>query len=274
MHEVGLDVVEDALVVRDHDGAQVGPDEAAHTACHDPQRVDVEAGVGLVEHRDPRFQHRHLQDLDALLLAAGEAVIQVPPGHLLRHLELLHRSGQLLAELRNLDGVVLAAVPRLAHRVDGRAKEARHGHAGDCVGVLEGEEEAALGALVRPELQDRLAVEEDVSLRDLVRGMAHERVRESGLPGPVGAHDRVHLVRVRGQVEAPDDLRPVLGGDVQILDLEKSHDRPSIEFPPERPHEPLRDRDSVAAGPRHDRRRDDGILSPCPSESASGSSSS
>ena len=91
--------------------------------------------------------------------------------------------------------------------------------------VLEGEEQAALGARVGLELEDRLAVEEDVALRDLVGGMAHERVGERRLAGPVRAHDRVHLVRGHGQVEAADDLGAVLGRDVQILDLEKSHGR-------------------------------------------------
>ena len=202
VHEVGLDVVEDALVVRDHERAHLGADEAAHAVCDDPERVDVEPGVGLVEHRDPRREHRHLQDLDALLLAAGEAVVQVAAGHLLRDLELLHRRGQLLAELGNLDRVVLAAVPRLADGVDRGAKEAGDGHAGHGVRVLEREEEAALRALVRPHLEDRLAVQEDVALGDLVGRMAHERVGERGLAGPVRAHDRVHLVRVDREVEA------------------------------------------------------------------------
>ena len=196
VHEVGLDVVEDPLVVRDDERAHLGADEVAHAARDDPQRVDVEAGVGLVEHRDPRGEHRHLEDLDALLLAAGEAVVQVAPGHLLRHLELLHRSGELLAELGDLHRVVLAAVRGLAHRVDRGAQEAGDRHARNGVRVLEGEEEAALRALVRPQLQDRLAVEEDVALGDLVRRVAHERVGEGRLAGPVRAHDRVHLVRV------------------------------------------------------------------------------
>jgi hypothetical protein len=223
VHEVRLDVVENPLVVRDHEGAHVGADEVAYPARDDPKRVDVEAGVGLVEHGDPRREHRHLEDLDPLLLAAGEAVVQVAPGHLLRHLELLHRGGQLLAELGDLDRVVLAARLRLAHGVDGRAEEARHGHARNGVGILEGEEEAALGALVRLELQDRLAVQEDVALGDLVGRVAHERVGERGLAGPVRAHDRVYLICVHRQVEAADDLGPVLGGDMQVLDLEQSH---------------------------------------------------
>ena len=39
------------------------------------QRVDVEARVGLVEHRQLRLEHRHLEDLVALLFAAGEALV-------------------------------------------------------------------------------------------------------------------------------------------------------------------------------------------------------
>ena len=55
----------------------------------DLQRVDVEAGIGLVEHRQPRLEQRHLQDLVALLLAAGEADIDGAAQHLLIDAELL-----------------------------------------------------------------------------------------------------------------------------------------------------------------------------------------
>ena len=48
-----------------------------HAVGHDAQRVDVEARVGLVEHGQLRVEHGHLQDLVALLLAAGEALVQV-----------------------------------------------------------------------------------------------------------------------------------------------------------------------------------------------------
>ena len=42
------------------------------------QRVDVEAGIGLVEDRVLRRDHGELQHLEALLLATGEAVVDVP----------------------------------------------------------------------------------------------------------------------------------------------------------------------------------------------------
>ena len=223
VHEVRRDVVEDALVVRDHERARLGADELVHAVRDDLERVDVETRVGLVEHGDLRLQHRHLQDLDALLLAAGEAVVQIPRRELARDLELLHRRQQVGAELGNRNRIVLAAARRLAVRVDRAPQEARHGDAGDRVRVLEGEEEAALRALVRAELGQVLAVEEDLTLGDLVRRMAHERVRERRLSGAVRAHDGVLLPEIDLEVDTLDDLGAVLQSDVQIPDLELSH---------------------------------------------------
>ena len=52
VHEVGLDVAQDARVVRDEQDAGAGALLGAVDALgDDPQRVDVEAGVGLVEDR-------------------------------------------------------------------------------------------------------------------------------------------------------------------------------------------------------------------------------
>ena len=87
------------------------------------------------------------------------------------------------------------------------------------MGILEGQEEPALRALVRPHLQHALAVEEDLALGDLVGRMAHQRVCERGFAGAVRAHDRVHLVQVHGEVDALDDLGSVLECDVQVLQL-------------------------------------------------------
>jgi hypothetical protein len=43
---------------------------------HDLQRVDVETGIGFVHDRHLGLQHTHLQNLVALLFAAGKAFIQ------------------------------------------------------------------------------------------------------------------------------------------------------------------------------------------------------
>src|SRR5437667_7187388 len=42
VHEIGGDVVEDPLVMRDQEGAHLRPDEFLDAGCDDPERVDVE----------------------------------------------------------------------------------------------------------------------------------------------------------------------------------------------------------------------------------------
>jgi hypothetical protein len=88
------------------------------------------------------------------------------------------------------------------------------------VWVLEREEQPALRTLVGPDLEDRLAVEPNVALGDLVRRVTHQRVRQRRLPRAVRAHDGVLGVRVDGQVDALDDLGAVLQRDVQVFQLE------------------------------------------------------
>src|SRR3954454_17220809 len=53
VHELGLDEVQDALVVRDdQDAERVALVDRVDRRRDRAQRVDVEAGVGLVEHRE------------------------------------------------------------------------------------------------------------------------------------------------------------------------------------------------------------------------------
>ena len=85
MDEVGGYVVEQALIVGDHDDGFVWSVELIDALGDDPQRVDVEAGVGLVEDRQLGFQHGHLQNFVALFLAAGKAFIDRPLEEVLVH---------------------------------------------------------------------------------------------------------------------------------------------------------------------------------------------
>src|SRR6266487_1296633 len=56
MHDVRHDVVEQPLVVRDHDERTLGRAHGIDAAGVDLERVDVEARIGLVEHTQPRLQ--------------------------------------------------------------------------------------------------------------------------------------------------------------------------------------------------------------------------
>src|SRR5262249_19793910 len=101
VYDVGHDVVEQALVVRDDHERSLGRAQPIDAVGHHLERIDVEPGIGLVEHAQPRLQQRHLQDLVALLLAAGKADIDAATQHLLVDAELGGSLVHPLDELRH-----------------------------------------------------------------------------------------------------------------------------------------------------------------------------
>src|SRR5919201_1455884 len=60
VHPVGLDVLEDPLIVGDEQDRRVRlvPVHLVHAFAHDPERVDVQAGIRLVQDGEPRLEHR------------------------------------------------------------------------------------------------------------------------------------------------------------------------------------------------------------------------
>ena len=111
MHVVGHDVIEQPLVVGDQQHAAIRGAQRVHAARDHLERVDVEAGVGLVEHRELRLEHQHLQDLVALLLAAGEPFVDAARQEALVHLHELHLAAH---ELQEFVGVDFGLARRLA----------------------------------------------------------------------------------------------------------------------------------------------------------------
>ena len=99
---VGHDVVQQPLVVRDDQDRPVLAPQGVDAVGDDAQGVDVQAGVGLVEDAQLRLQHRHLEDLVALLLAAGEALVDRPLEQVLVDVQDLQL---LLDELEEVRGV-------------------------------------------------------------------------------------------------------------------------------------------------------------------------
>ena len=114
VHPVGLDIVEQPLVMRDHDDRAVGRAQLVDALATMPQRVDVEAAVGLVEDREPRLQHRHLEDFVALLLAAREADIDRALQQVVADIEQLQLGAHEAQELAGVE-LGLAAMAALRH---------------------------------------------------------------------------------------------------------------------------------------------------------------
>ena len=124
--------------MRDDDEGPARPAQPVDAVGDDLQRVDVEAGIGFVEHGEPRLEQRHLQNLVALLLAAGKADIDGAAQHVLVDSELGRGFAHLLDEFRRRQ-FRLAAL--LALRIERGAQERHGGDAGDFQRILKGEKQ-------------------------------------------------------------------------------------------------------------------------------------
>ena len=95
------------------------------------------AGVGA-QYESEVVYHKLQEDLDALLLAAREAVVEIPRRELATHLEPVHLGEELLAELGDRDRIVESGGPELADKLEehgykewgeGDADFSQNGHA-------------------------------------------------------------------------------------------------------------------------------------------------
>ena len=198
----------------DQEDAELRVEHRVDALGDDPQGVDVEPRVGLVEDRHLGLEDGHLEHLEALLLAAREAVVDVAAGEALVHPQERHLLAHLVAEVAHRDAAahrvrrvdVGVLVDALELGVERGADEARDAQAGDRGRVLEGQEQAEPGSLVGRQLEDVAALPDHLAALDDVGRVAHQGVGEGRLARAVGAHDRVDLALADGQVDPLEDL--------------------------------------------------------------------
>ena len=181
---VGVEFLEQPVVVRDGDHAQTGLGGGGlHPAGAVPQGIDVEAGIEFVEDGEARLEHGELESLVALLLAAGQIDV--------------HRTFE--EPLVKADPTGLGAHERIQTFHRSAASDERLGEngveadAGNFARVLHHQMKTSHGPLVGGQTEDLFAVEGDAAAEHLVAGLAHDDGRERGLPGAVRAHDSMYL---------------------------------------------------------------------------------
>ena len=190
----------------DHDDRAVGRAQLVDAARHGAQRVDVEPAVGLVEDREARLQHRHLEDLVALFLAAGKPDIDGALQQVLADVEQLQLGAH---DAQKLAGIELGLAAMAALRIDRGAQEIGVVHARDLDRVLEGEKHALARPLVGRHREQVAAEIGDAALGDLVAVAPGQHRRERALARAVRPHDRVHLAARDREVDPFQDLAAV-----------------------------------------------------------------
>ena len=180
----------------------LGPHDRVDARADDPQRVDIEARVRLVEHREGGIEDAHLHHLGALLLAAGEADIHLPLEHFHVHFQ---EPRLFLGELEELAAGERLLAAALALRIERLAQELDVGDAGDLDRILKAEEQASGGTFVRVERQQILSAKLYAAAGHFVARLAAEHIRQRRFARAVRAHDRMYLARRHVQAQTLED---------------------------------------------------------------------
>src|SRR2546427_8344999 len=93
------------------DDRTLGTAQSVDPVRNHSEGVDVQAGVGLVENCELGLEHRHLKNLVALLLAAGEAFVDRTIHKCLVHLEQLHLPAHYVEEVHRIELVEPTMLP-------------------------------------------------------------------------------------------------------------------------------------------------------------------
>ena len=132
------------------------------------------------------------------------------------HLHAFHAALEQVVELHRVH-FALAFVG--AFGVYRRFEEVEVADAGDFYRVLEGEEDAGAGALVRLHFQQVAAVVADAAFGDDVALAPGDDVRQRRFAGAVRPHDGVHFARADAQIDAVQYFFAFFGGNVQVVDF-------------------------------------------------------
>ena len=212
--DVGHDVVEQTLVVSDDEEAAIFATHVVNAFGDDAECVDVEARVGLIHHAILRIKHGHLENLAALLFAAGEALIEGAGGELAVDLERVHLGVEVFVVFDRVELFTFGQAG-LASRADEIGNgDARYFHR-----ILESEEEASVGDLVGLLAEDAFAVEEDFAALHRVVFVTRHDLGERAFTRAVGAHQCVDFALRNREIKILEDGLAI-DGNVEIFDFE------------------------------------------------------
>ena len=213
MHHVGDDVIEQPLVVRDDHRGVLRRMEFRDARGDDAQGVDVETRIGFVQNRQLRREHRHLEYLVLLLLAAREALVH---GARRQFRGQLHDGALLAHQAQELGGRKRFLAAETALLIDGQLHEAGHRDARNLHRILETQEKPQTRPVLYGHIQQVAPHEGRRTFGDGELLVTREHRRERRFARAVRPHDGVHLAGLHLQVDAPENLLAIDRG-VQIF---------------------------------------------------------
>ena len=217
MDVIGRDLIEQTLIVGDQQRGVIRCGQLVHTASHDAQGIDVQAGIRFIEDGHHGVQQGHLENLIALLLSTGKPFIDAAfqeGGVHLDHLELL------LNVVFKVEGVEFLQPLLAAAGVGRHAQELKVAHPGNLHRVLKTEEHPEASPLLRLQLKQIGAAVTHGARGHAIGGMASQHLGQGAFAAAVAAHHRMDLTGPHLQVHPFEDGL-ILNRGMQVGDVEK-----------------------------------------------------
>ena len=158
-------------------------------------------GVRLVQDGEGRLQHQHLQHLHALLLPAGEALVEVAVDEGLVHLHEVHGLAQLLDVRGDIHALAVRARPRQRSSM-ARLRNLPTVTPAISTGYWNARKTPRSARSLVLQRQVVLSVQDHAAPGHRVGGVTHEHVRQRALSRAVGSHERVDLSRADVEVQS------------------------------------------------------------------------
>ena len=195
----------------DEQDAQVWSSQGVHALRYNLEGINIQAGICLVHQRDFWFEQGHLENLGALFLAAGEAIVNRAVDKAVIYFEQAHLLLEQIAELSGRNalafGHLAAGIVTLfegfvpfAHGLKRAAQEVRYAHAWDRHRILEGQKEAHTRAAIGRIFQDVLSLKPDFSLGHFIFWVAHNNIGEGTFSRAIGSHQCMNFTLFHHQV--------------------------------------------------------------------------
>ena len=166
---------------------------------YNTQRIDIQTRIGLIQYRQTGLQHRHLEDLVFLLLAAGESFVHRAVIEFIRQLEhlflLTHQRQKLFRTQRFFAFIRTLGIDRCTHEIG-------HTHAGYLYRILKTKEYARACAHFGCHLQEVLAFQVHLTARHFIGRITGQHRTQRTLARSVRTHDSMHLAFVDHEVHA------------------------------------------------------------------------
>ena len=171
MNHIRLDVIQQTLIVRDYDSGILRSPQLVHAMRYDTQGIDIQTTIRLIQDRQFRLQHRHLEDLVPLFLSTGETFVHATAGQFIIQLDdrtfLTHQFQEVRSRNRFQTVIFTVLVQRRTHKV-------HHTDPRDLDRILEAQENTLTATILRRKIQQILTVEDNLSFRYLKSGITYQ----------------------------------------------------------------------------------------------------